>query len=246
MRQFIWAAAFAATLLLAPASGAGSGQKEGERAAMRPIASGAASAPATADPYGHDHAAAVGRSAAAPGQSEADFRAWLARAPAHAGELAAFRAYLAGEGLAEVVPVWQLVRTASAWRQCGAEPFEVAPRDAWPHIAVTLRFVRDRLVPALGPVEAVSAYRNEALNACSDGAPLSAHRLFFALDLAPVDAAVDRGALIHDVCTAHARHGRAYQAGLGFYSGLRFHVDSNGYRKWGPDGHSATSPCGGV
>ena len=44
-----------------------------------------------------------------------------------------------------------------------------------------------------------------------------------------------------DVCRAHARNGRGYQAGLGFYSGRRFHVDSNGYRKWGPDGSGATS-----
>ena len=49
--------------------------------------------------------------------------------------------------------------------------------------------------------------------------------------------------MIRNVCGAHRRRGQAYQAGLGFYSGLRFHVDSSGYRRWGPDGSSATSPC---
>jgi len=26
---------------------------------------------------------------------------------------------------------------------------------------------------------------------------------------------------------------------------MRFHVDSNGFRRWGADGRGATSPCGG-
>jgi hypothetical protein len=139
--------------------------------------------------------------------------------------------------------MWQLVRTSSSWRQCGAEPFEVPPADKWGRIVTTLRFVRDEVVPAVGAVETLSAYRNEELNACSDGAPESAHRHFFALDLTPVSKAVDRSEMIRDICAAHAEDGRAYDAGLGFYSGRRFHVDSSGYRKWGPNGKGATSPC---
>jgi hypothetical protein len=49
--------------------------------------------------------------------------------------------------------------------------------------------------------------------------------------------------MIREICRAHARDGRAYDTGLGFYSGKRFHVDSNGFRKWGPDGRGASSPC---
>jgi len=142
-----------------------------------------------------------------------------------------------------VVPLWQLVRTSSSWRECGAQPFEAPPADKWGHIVTTLKFVRDKVEPALGDVEPLSAYRNETLNACSHGAPKSAHRQFFALDLTPVNADVDRGDMIRSVCAAHARDGRAYNAGLGFYSGRRFHVDSSGFRKWGPNGKGATSPC---
>jgi len=220
MLQFIRNAAVAATLLFAPFA-------------------------ALAQPAGHGaaHEAAHARADLAPGQSRADYYAWLARAPEHRARVRAFRDHLAGQDLDQVVPVWQLIRTSSSWRQCAADRFEVAPADKWAHIAATLRFVRDEVVPAIGPVEALSAYRNEALNACSDGAPQSAHRLFFALDLTPVAADVSRAAMIRDICAAHARDGRAYQAGLGFYSGLRFHVDSNGYRKWGPDGSGTTSPC---
>ena len=30
---------------------------------------------------------------------------------------------------------------------------------------------------------------------------------------------------------------------LGFYQGMRFHIDTNGFRRWGSDYHTATSPC---
>jgi hypothetical protein len=181
----------------------------------------------------------------APGQSKADYYAWLARAPENRARVLAFRDHLAAQGLEDVVPVWQLIRTSSSWRQCAAERFEVAPRDKWNHITATLRFVRDEVVPAVGEVEALSGYRNEALNRCSAGAPASAHRLFFALDLTPVDAGVTRVAMIRSICAAHARDGRSYNTGLGFYSGMRFHVDSNGFRRWGANGRGATSPCAG-
>jgi hypothetical protein len=179
----------------------------------------------------------------APGQSLADYHAWLARSPAHREQVREFRDYLDVQGLAEVIPVWQLIRTSSSWRQCGADRFEVAPRDKWSNITNTLKFVRDEVTPAVGEVEALSVYRNEGLNRCSNGAPASAHRLFFALDLTPVAANVSRAGMISRVCSAHRRSGSAYQAGLGFYSGMRFHVDSHGYRKWGANGRGATSPC---
>jgi hypothetical protein len=194
-------------------------------------------APATALAHGSD------TPSLAPGQSKADYYAWLARSPEHRAQVVAFRERLARERVAAVVPVWQLIRTSSSWRQCAASPFEVAPADKWDNIVHTLKFVRDRVVPAIGEVEALSAYRNETLNACSAGAPRSAHRMFFALDLTPVSAGVTREATVRSICGAHARDGRAYDAGLGFYSGRRFHVDSSGYRKWGPDGSGATSPC---
>ena len=125
----------------------------------------------------------------APGQSKADYYAWLARAPENRARCSPFATISPPRGSTSVVPVWQLIRTSSSWRQCAPERFEVAPRDKWDHITGTLRFVRDEVVPAVGEVEALSAYRNEALNRCSAGAPQSAHRLFFALDLTPVVAA---------------------------------------------------------
>ena len=52
-----------------------------------------------------------------------------------------------------------------------------------------------------------------------------------------------RSALIRDVCRIHNSAGREFGIGLGFYSGMRFHLDSKGYRRWGANGSGATSPC---
>lgn len=249
MLRFIHAVALTATLSLVPAASLSSAPIQAE---TRPAAVATASAPLAVQKaapaplveFGlnaaHEHERASGL---APDQTAVDFQAWLQRSPANGARLRAFREHLGAAGVESVVPLWQLVRTSSSWRSCGAEPFEAPPADKWNHIVKTLRFVRDEVVPAIGKVEVLSGYRNEALNACSKGAPQSAHRHFFALDLTPVNKAIERGHMIRSACAAHARNGQAYNAGLGFYTGRRFHVDSSGFRKWGPNGKGATSPC---
>ena len=250
MRKLVRAAAIAAMLLFVPISAharfdtqvrltpATTAFQDALAARDIPSASPLPATPQAAAPAGPET-----RGDMAPGQSRADYLAWLASNPRHQQEVEAFRAHLASEGLENVVPIWQLIRTSSSWRACNADRFEVAPRDKWEHISTTLRFVRDEVIPAVGRVEAVSGYRNDHLNRCSAGAPQSAHRNFFAIDLAPVNPAVTRASMIRQICAAHARDGRAYNTGLGFYNGERFHVDSNGFRKWGADGRGATSPC---
>ena len=243
-------AAIAATLTLTLAPGASLGGTSAAVPAAAPqlraanaVAAAPVAPPAPEPEFGlhaHEHDDGSGL---APGQNADAFRIWLARSPVNRAQLAAFEDRLEAEGVDDVVPVWQLVRTSSSWRQCGAEPFEVAPADKWDNIVTTLKFVRDKVEPAIGKVEALSAYRNERLNACSAGAPKSAHRQFFALDLTPASADVSRDRMIRGICAAHARGGSVYRAGLGFYSGRRFHVDSNGYRKWGSNGRGASSPC---
>jgi hypothetical protein len=180
----------------------------------------------------------------AKGQTHADYLAWLAKNPAARAQVLSFRQFLAMNDVDEVIPTWQLVRTASMWRDCSGPRFEVAPFAEWQHIAATLKFVRNHVQPVIGRVEAVSGYRNGELNSCSGGAPASAHRHFYALDLVPAEP-LDRDRMIKGVCAIHGFRGEEYGIGLGFYSGLRFHVDSKGFRKWGADGKGATSPCAG-
>lgn len=178
----------------------------------------------------------------APGQSKADYLAWLAQSPANRANVRAFKTFLTENRVENVLPAWQLVRTSSSWRECSAGRFEVAPAQQWSNIVQALAFVRDEVRPLIGDVEALSAFRNDQLNSCSSGKPRSAHRMFFAMDLVPVGV-ISRNDLVTRLCAAHAQRGAGYRAGLGFYSGSRFHVDGGGYRKWGSDGRGSSSPC---
>jgi hypothetical protein len=176
------------------------------------------------------------------GQNKADYLAWLARNPGARAEVLAFKQFLAMDEVEDVVPTWELVRTASMWRECSGPQFDVAPPSEWPHIANTLSFIRKHVEPVIGPVQVVSGFRNEDLNRCAHGAPKSAHREFYALDMVPASA-LDRAELMRSMCRIHDRSGEQYHIGLGFYAGTRFHVDSQRFRRWGADGKGASSPC---
>ncbi|WP_395622933.1 D-Ala-D-Ala carboxypeptidase family metallohydrolase [Sphingomonas daechungensis] len=168
------------------------------------------------------------------GQDEPGYRNWYAAAPAHGNSVRAFNAYLEQYDVGGVFPTWQLLRTATSWQRCGGQPFEVPPTSEWPHIVQTLRYVRDYVIPAVGPVEPVSAYRNPALNACAGGAPESAHKHYSAIDMVPLRQTT-REDLMRTLCRVQARRGPDYQVGLGFYAFLRFHVDTTKYRRWNMD-----------
>lgn len=178
------------------------------------------------------------------GQGEAEYRAWLTSGgPGLAASVLSFESWQEAAGVRGVLPTWQLLRTASMWRECGGPPFQVPPPHQWPGMAKTLRFIRDAIRPALGPVEAVSGYRNPQLNECARGAATSAHRDFFALDLVPVQP-VERGELFRILCRVHARQGPGSGAGLGFYAFQRFHIDTRSFRRWGSAGPAGNeSPC---
>lgn len=175
--------------------------------------------------------------------SDADlFAGW--RAGPVMGEVAAFEAFLGREGVGDVLPVADILRSDARWRRCPkAEAFAVPPRAMWSAIVPTLHYVRDRVVPAVGPVRVVSGYRNPLANGCFRGAAQSRHLRFAALDLEPVDRTIDRAALIAALCPLHARTGAARAVGLGIYAGTRFHVDTAGFRRWGADYRAASSPC---
>ena len=167
------------------------------------------------------------------GQDEPGYRAWYMASAEHPIRVAGLHHYLTHYGAGGILPTWQVIRTASDWRKCNDAAFEVPPTSEWPHIVQTLRFIRYEVIPAVGPVEAVSAYRNPRLNECAGGAKNSAHKGFFAIDMVPLEETT-REQLIATLCAIHDRRGQAYGAGLGFYPFLRFHVDSKGFRRWVP------------
>jgi hypothetical protein len=178
------------------------------------------------------------------GQDEPGYRAWYAAASWRPTYVRAFHNYLVTYGVSGVAPTWQLLRTATAWRECGAQPFEVPPTSEWGNIVATLRFIGERIVPRIGAVEPVSVYRNPMLNVCAGGAQTSTHREMGAVDVVPLRP-ISREALMVELCAIHAASPDSH-TGLGFYKGLRFHIDARKYREWGTAGAHGGYGCAAV
>lgn len=158
---------------------------------------------------------------------------------AHEAQVKPFEGFLERERLSDVAPLHELLRSASMWKECKAEPFQVPPRAQWPEVRQVLQLLallRERKL--LDRIEVVSAYRDEALNRCAGGSPRSAHRRSFAIDLAPL--ARERAVAL---CRFWREHGAPLAMGLSRYPTGRIHVDRAGYRTWGEDRTRATSFC---
>lgn len=177
------------------------------------------------------------------GQSETAYHAFLAAKPHVAAQVREFDSWLRRKRVDAILPTWQILRTATMWRECAGPPFEVPPPKLWPNVAATLRFVRDHVAPAVGTVQAVSAYRHPGLNTCARGSAASAHRDYSALDLVPAKP-LDRRRIFDLMCRVHRGKGPAAGVGLGFYAFTRFHVDTRSFRRWGAAGPMGNeSPC---
>lgn len=179
------------------------------------------------------------------GQDEPGYRAWVLADPHRAIYVKAFNDYLVLYGVGGVVPTWQLIRTASDWQKCGDQPFEVPPTAHWPNIVAALRFIGAFVEPVVGDVEVVSAYRNAGLNLCARGAATSTHLTGGAIDMVPLKP-VTREMLMESLCRVQMRDGGWNNIGLGFYKGVRFHIDARKAREWGTAGRAGGYGCEAV
>ena len=165
-------------------------------------------------------------------RTEAMFAQWRV---SNQADVDLFADYLQAQSLSGVIALHQLLRSASSWRQCNAEPFAVPPQEQWAEVVSVLRLVKELVTRGiLGRFEVHSAYRNAELNECAGGAAGSAHLRTFAVDLVPLEG-IDPSPLL---CRFWSEHGRSWNMGLGRYPSGRIHIDTSGYRTWGAD-HNA-------
>jgi hypothetical protein len=184
-----------------------------------PAAAPAASAPVLADPE----------------RDAVLFTHWRA---GRSAEVEAFEEFLVREGVAQVVPSYQLLRSASMWKECRAEPFEIPPGTEWPRVRDLLRLLRDLQGKGVLPAfEVVSAYRDPRLNRCAGGAPGSSHQQF-AVDIAPLSA--EHGTRL---CRFWREQGQAWDMGVSRYPSGRIHIDRTGWRTWGATHKRGSSYC---
>lgn len=139
--------------------------------------------------------------------------------------------YLASNGLDNTVPVWQLLQQGSDWRRHQLPRFAIPPRSRWQEMLNTLVFIKYEVLPYIGPVKVLSGFRTPQYNLVAGGAAQSRHLTFSALDLRPVNR-IERSELHAILLQRWQHYGPTYNLGLGLYGGLRFHIDTGGYRKW--------------
>ena len=173
------------------------------------------------------------------------FALWVAQG--NARDVASFEAFLRREALDKIAPIQQLLRTASDWqtsacRQVEAAPFEVPPEKLWPSTARTLRLVaRLRAEKVLPAFEIVSAYRNERVESCADGAG-KRHPTGAALDIVPL-LPDELASTVERICNFWWREGREHKMGFSLYPSGRMHIDTTSYGTWGSDRKFASSVC---
>jgi Peptidase M15 len=181
------------------------------------------------------------------------FKDWVSTSPQRSRDVAAFFQFLSDEGVDDVLPSWTLLipdrQVATA--QCPLDQFILPPRNLWPEIVPTLRYLRSHVIPVTGPIRLVSGYRPPAFNRCRGGAKGSRHMTFSALDLVPIDQTVDGDVFFGELCDLWQQTPQRLSVGLGTYwSGsraqnptLRFHIDTKGQRTWGYSYTSDSSFC---
>ena len=163
------------------------------------------------------------------------FAVWRGR---HGRDLEAFEEFLVKEQVAEIVPTYQLLRSASMWKECQAEPFQIPPVQEWTRVRDLLVLLRElKMSEVLPSVEVVSAYRDPRLNRCAGGAPRSSHQAF-AVDIAPVPE--EQG---QRLCKFWREKGKSWDMGVSRYPTGRIHIDRTGYRTWGSSHKRGSSYC---
>ncbi|MFA0809745.1 hypothetical protein [Microbulbifer epialgicus] len=162
--------------------------------------------------------------------SEESFDNFL-RSGSNRERVEALRRYLEDRGLGEVTPVKNLLRQGDEWLELKEPPFSIPPRNQWNNMADTLELLRDQIVPLIGPVEVISGFRSDSYNRKLEHSDKAQHRNFCALDLIP-KSNISHRELAEELRALHARLGPESNFGLGLGDGVRFHIDTCGYRTW--------------
>ena len=158
--------------------------------------------------------------------------------------------FLTRNGVGNIIPSHELLRTARAWQECGRSQYMVPNKELWQNQIPTLKVFK-YLVAAnvLSDFEVTSVYRDLPLNQCAGGANSSRHLYNSAIDfrIGPAYPQGNDYAYIENtkykLCQFWRQHGQELNMGLGLYSTGQIHIDTQGYRTWGPDLTRNSSMC---
>ena len=158
--------------------------------------------------------------------------------------------FLQRNQVGNIIPMHELLRTARDWEKCGRSEYMVPSRELWNNQIPTLRVFK-YLVAAkvLTDFEVTSVYRDLPLNKCAGGASSSRHLFNSAIDfrIGPQYPRAEDYAFIEStkfrLCQFWSQYGQSFNMGLGLYSSGQIHIDTQGFRTWGPDLSRHSSMC---
>lgn len=175
---------------------------------------------------------------------------WLEKHNNHQ-RVKAYKDYLSSQGVTMVAPDFELFRSARGWQECQYEQYDIPDQSVWANAVPTLQLLEKLVnVGILTDFELTSAYRSPILNACVGGAKESSHMQNSAVDfrIGSEFPTLFEQSNIADtkikLCKFWQTEGPKYNMGLGVYSTGQIHIDTKGFRTWGPDHTWHSSICG--
>ncbi|TCM60911.1 peptidase M15-like protein [Acinetobacter calcoaceticus] len=185
----------------------------------------------------------------APKTAPASYRQWLLT-DSNQARAREYERFLEQNNVGNIIPSFELFKTARDWEKCGREEYMVPNRELWSNQLATLKVFK-YLVAAevLTDFEVTSVYRDLPLNQCAGGASSSRHLYNSAIDfrIGPTYPQGSDYAMIENtkykLCQFWSQYGQNFNMGIGLYSSGQIHIDTQGYRTWGPSLSRHSSMC---
>ena len=161
-----------------------------------------------------------------------------------------YEIFLEKNGVGNIIPSYELLRTARDWQKCGRSEYMVPSRELWANQVPTLKIFKYLIASkVLTDFTVTSVYRDLSLNQCAGGASSSRHLFNSAIDfrIGPAIPQPEDYAYIEytkfKLCQFWSQYGSSLKMGLGLYSSGQIHIDSQGFRTWGPNLSRSSSMC---
>ncbi len=177
------------------------------------------------------------------------YEEWVKQA-SHKDQVNRYYNYLIRHDVNHAAPMFELLKSARDWQRCGREPYSVPSQELWDNLTPTLKVLQDlQTRNILNVIEITSVYRDASLNQCANGSPGSKHVHNSALDFRvgpeyPAGYQLEAIARAkQNLCQYWKENGPRLNMGLGVYASGQIHIDTQGFRTWGPDFTRHSSIC---
>ncbi len=177
------------------------------------------------------------------------YEEWVKQA-SHKDQVNRYYNYLIRHDVNHAAPMFELLKSARDWQRCGREPYSVPSQELWDNLTPTLKVLQDlQTRNILNDIEITSVYRDASLNQCANGSPGSKHVHNSALDFRvgpeyPAGYQLEAIARAkQNLCQYWKENGPRLNMGLGVYASGQIHIDTQGFRTWGPDFTRHSSIC---